>query len=180
MLSTFIRVQLILTPLTFGSDENHCSNRLTSSYPWCQCWGTCLLWYPSQPAPSTQPLLTVLISLPRLAEPYTCPPAGSEKVRSADRLKDMPCTEHMAQWACGIKHWVPLSPPLLLQHLGLSVRDTVCQPIHAWPACNVPTPTQNTLVFTETWENPAFLCAMHRSDRGSMQGDVKPANGVKC
>lgn len=55
------------------------------------------------------------------------------------------------------KKWVPLSPlPLLLLHLGLSVRDTVCQPIHVWPACHVPTQTQNTLVFTETWENPPF------------------------
>lgn len=136
---------------------------------------TCLLChpFPLTPTPYFQ-RSDFLFGLSSLAEPYTCLAAGSEKVRSTHKLKDMPCCEHMAQWARRIKHWVPLSPLLLLLHLGLSVRDTVCQPVHAWPACHVPAPTQNTLIFTETWENPPC------SDRGNMQGNTVLANRVKC
>lgn len=80
-----------------------------------------------------------------------------------------------------VTHWVPLSPPLLLLvHLGLSVRDTVCQPIHAWPACHAPAPTQNTLVFIETWENRLFQGTLLRGVRGGMQGIMALANKVKC
>lgn len=82
---------------------------------------------------------------------------------------------------CRIKHWAPpsLLLPLLL-HLGLPLRDTVCQPVHAWPACHVPMPTQNTVLFTETWENPPILCTMRSGHRGGMQGNMALANGVKC
>lgn len=78
-----------------------------------------------------------------------------------------------------VKHWATLSPlPPLLLHLGLSVRDTVCQPIHAWPACRFHMPTQNTLSFTETWENSAFPYTV--VTEGSTQGNMVPANQVKC
>lgn len=51
----------------------------------------------------------------------------------------------------------------LLLHLGLSVRDTVCQPVHAWSACRAPSPTSNSPVSQKTWENPSLcdtVCSM--------------------
>lgn len=79
------------------SDQNRCSNRLTSSYSWCQCWEhvSCAV------LPTNPPYLQYshfLIGLSSFAEPYTCLAAGSQKVRSTGKLKDMPCWEHMAQW----------------------------------------------------------------------------------
>lgn len=156
------------------SDQNHCSNRLTSSYSWCQCWehvSCAVLLYPQLR------VLNFLIGLFSLAELYTCVAVGDEKVSGIDKIKDMPCWAHMAQFNTGFPCF-PLLLPLL--HLGVSVRDTVCQPIHACPACHVQVPAKNTLAFTETWVNPPILCTMHCRDRESIQGNMARANKVKC
>lgn len=71
-------------------------------------------------------------AFPGLTEADTILAAVSERVRNTGRRKDMPCCEHMASRAGRIKHSAPQSFLLpLLWHLGLPVRDTVCQPVHA-------------------------------------------------
>lgn len=66
---------------------------------------TCLLSCSFQLTP-LPPLLTVLnFFLPglcSLAETYTCLAAGVKKWEGTEKLKDIPCYEHMAQWNTGL------------------------------------------------------------------------------